>query len=160
LTERHLRVVLTGEERALEIERLSNEFILVGPYRELSAKTGKYFIDYEMRPGLAFLGDDGIPIVLSAKCTHLGCTVGKDVDDRGRILCPCHVSYFDLKSGIPNAEAPAKAPLPKLTWAARDSSGNVLAAMDADGQLRGSRDPQILSRCSIYIARTTPSEVV
>lgn len=160
LTERHLRVMMTAEERALELERLSNDYILVSPYDELATKSGKYFIDYDMRPALAFLGEDGIPIVLSAKCTHLGCTVGKDVDDKGRILCPCHVSYFDVKTGIPHAGAPAKAALPKLAWAARDSAGKVVAAMSANGQFRGSRDKAVLSRCNVYVVKAAGSEVI
>jgi nitrate reductase gamma subunit len=159
LTERHLRVVMTAEERALELERLSNDYILISPYTDLSTKIGKYFIDYDMRPALAFLGADSIPIVLSAKCTHLGCTVGKDVDDKGQILCPCHVSYFDVKTGVPQPGAPAKAALPKLPWAARDSGGKVVAAMGADGQLRGSRDKDLLSRCNVYVVKTAGSEV-
>lgn len=159
LAERHLRVVMTAEERELELERLSNDFILISPYPELSTRSGKYFIDYEMRPALAFLGEDGIPIVLSAKCTHLGCTVGKDVDEQGRILCPCHVSYFDVKSGIPNESAPAKAPLPKLAWVVRDSAGKTVGAMGADGQYRGSRDKDLLSRCNVYAAKAAVTEV-
>ncbi|MGE5783960.1 MAG: respiratory nitrate reductase subunit gamma [Myxococcales bacterium] len=159
LTERHLRVMMTAEERALELERLSNDFILISPYSELSKKNGRYFIDYEMRPALAFLGDDGIPIVLSAKCTHLGCTVGKDVDDQGRILCPCHVSHFDVRSGHPNQSAPAKAPLPKLPWAARDAAGKVVGAMGIDGKYVGSRDTALLSRCNVYAAKSALTEV-
>lgn len=159
LSERHLRVVMTAEERALELERLSNDYILIGQYAELSTKSGKYFIDYEMRPGLAFLGEDGIPIVLSAKCTHLGCTVGKDVDPQGRILCPCHVSYFDVRSGVPDPTAPAKSPLPRIAWAARDNSGKVVAAMGLDGQFVGSRDRAQLSQCNVYVAKAPRTEV-
>lgn len=160
LTERHLRVVMTAEERALELERLSNDHILISPYDELSTKSGKYFIDYDMRPALAFLSEDGLPIILSAKCTHLGCTVGKDVDEKGRILCPCHVSYFDVKTGVPQADAPAKAALPKLAWAARDVSGKVVTAMGSDGQLHGSRDRSLLAGCNIYVVKATRSEVI
>ncbi len=160
LTERHLRVMMTAEERALELERLSNDYILVSPYTELATKSGKYFIDYDMRPALAFLGEDGMPIVLSAKCTHLGCTVGKDVDDKGRILCPCHVSYFDVKTGVPQQDAPAKAALPKLAWAAREPSGKVVAAMGTDGQLTGSRDKDLLARCNVYVVKDARSEVI
>ena len=32
--------------------------------------------------------------VLSAHCTHLGCTVNKL--ENGRLVCPCHGSEFDL----------------------------------------------------------------
>jgi nitrate reductase gamma subunit len=160
LTERHLRVVMTAEERALELERLSNDQILIGSFAELSEKRGKYFIDYDMRPALAFLGTDGVPIVLSAKCTHLGCTVGNEVDTEGRILCPCHVSYFDVKTGVPNQGAPAKAPLPRLSWAARNASGELIAEMGVDGRLKGKGNRESLANCNLYVVKTTRSEVI
>jgi nitrite reductase/ring-hydroxylating ferredoxin subunit len=160
LNERHLRLVMTAEERALELERLSNDFILVGAYSELSTKSGRYFIDYDMKPALAFIGDDDLPNLISAKCTHLGCTVSKDVDAEGRILCPCHVSYFDVKTGKPSEGAPAKAPLPKLAWAIRDASGKTIASMHADGRLMGNRDRDAFMRCNVYLVKTTRAEVL
>ena len=105
------RLQQTAEERSLELERQRNAMILVARYAELQENKGRYFIDYLMAPGLAFKGRDGVPIVLSAKCTHLGCTVGSEVDAQGRVLCPCHVSYFSVTTGEPNAGAPAKLPL-------------------------------------------------
>lgn len=33
--------------------------------------------------------------VLSARCTHLGCTINKL--ENGVLVCPCHGSYFDLE---------------------------------------------------------------
>ena len=60
----------------LEIEREHNSYIFVSALGDLNQTTGKYFIDYDMGPALAFLGSDGLPDLLSAKCTHLGCTVG------------------------------------------------------------------------------------
>ncbi|MEI6606410.1 MAG: respiratory nitrate reductase subunit gamma, partial [Verrucomicrobiota bacterium] len=90
------RLQLTAEERAYELERQRNTMILVARYAELDPVKGHYFIDYAMAPGLAFKGKDGVPIVLSAKCTHLGCTVSSTLDANGRIMCPCHISYFDI----------------------------------------------------------------
>ncbi|HYI59006.1 MAG TPA: Rieske (2Fe-2S) protein [Microlunatus sp.] len=50
----------------------------------------------------------------SAICTHQGCPVGS-VED-GQIICPCHMSHFDITSGDP-VSGPAQEPLPavKLT---------------------------------------------
>lgn len=159
LTERHLRITMTAEERALELERLSNDAILVCSYGDLDVKTGKYFIDFEMRPALAFLGADGLPTLFTAKCTHLGCTVGNTVDDRGRLLCPCHVSYFDIKTGNPDPAAPAKAPLRRLAWALKDEKGNVLASMNSRGELRGDRDPARFHCGSLYVLNPAHEEV-
>ncbi|MBK8231217.1 MAG: respiratory nitrate reductase subunit gamma [Candidatus Eisenbacteria bacterium] len=153
LQKKLVRLQQTAEERALELERERSALILVAPYAELSEQKGKYFIDYAMAPGLAFRGADGLPILRSAKCTHLGCTVGSDIDADGRILCPCHVSYFDVKTGQPNAGAPAKLPLPELGWALLDGSGSVVTSKAPGGDVRGVTDPQLLATCTLYITR-------
>lgn len=36
--------------------------------------------------------------VLSAKCTHLGCTINKVENER--LLCPCHGSEYDLDGNV------------------------------------------------------------
>src|SRR5262249_9483896 len=88
------RLEKTIEQKKYELERQQNDYIFISKLSELDPKKGKYFIDYEMRPALAFRDANGLPLLISAKCTHLGCTVGSDVDSQGKILCPCHVSYF------------------------------------------------------------------
>lgn len=122
------------KERQLEMEREDSDYILVAALSDLSATKGKYFIDYDMQPGLAFSGEKGLPILLSAKCTHLGCTVGNDVNERGQVLCPCHVSYFDIKTGEPNPGAPAKAPLPHISWVLKNKKGETVATSDSSGE--------------------------
>lgn len=42
---------------------------------------------------------------LSAKCTHLGCTVSVS-EDRGSLFCPCHGSEYDLDGGVLKGPAP------------------------------------------------------
>jgi nitrate reductase gamma subunit len=151
------RLEATAEQRKLELERQQTNFILVANLSELSDTTGKYFIDYQMRPAMAFKGADGLPNLLSAKCTHLGCTVGNQVNDQGKILCPCHVSFFDVKSGQPNAEAPAKAPLPHLPWAVMDTKGTILVSRDAAGNTKGTPDPKLLADARVYIVNNEGS---
>ncbi len=153
LQKKLVRLQQAAEERALELERQRSALILVAPYAELSERKGKYFIDYAMAPGLAFRGADGLPILRSAKCTHLGCTVGSDMDEGGRILCPCHVSYFDVKTGIPSAGAPAKLPLPELGWALLDANGALVASKGPGEEVRGVIDPKALAACTLYITR-------
>lgn len=128
------RLQRTAEEQALELERLKKDAILVARVGQLDPKVGRYFIDYQMRPALAFRGDDRFPILISAKCTHLGCTVASEVNDKGQILCPCHISYFDIKTGAPNPGAPAKAPLPRLGWLLQDARGQIVASQDGAGR--------------------------
>ncbi len=143
----------TAEQRALELERIQSAYIKVARLDQLTEKKGMYFIDYQMRPALAFLDAEGLPLLISAKCTHLGCTVGSDLDGEGRILCPCHISYFDLKTGAPNPGAPAKAPLPRLGWALLDDAGTVLLSEGPDGKREGNADPDKLKGAVVYIAR-------
>lgn len=147
------RLKQTAEERELELERMNNQTIFVARLSELSATKGKYFIDYQMRPALAFRDEKGFPIVISAKCTHLGCTVGQDVDAQGRILCPCHISFFDIKTGQPNLGAPAKSPLPHLGWVLKDNLGNQLLLQDPHGRREGTIDSLQLEASSLYIIK-------
>jgi thiosulfate dehydrogenase [quinone] large subunit len=65
---------------------------------------------------------DGSLSALSAVCTHAGC----DVEwNGGRLICPCHRSTFDPRTGDPQ-RGPATMPLPVLTVVERD--GKVFLA--------------------------------
>jgi len=152
LETRLVRQQATVEQQQLALERARNEFIKVAGLAELSPTVGKYFIDYEMLPALAFLGPNGLPQLLSAKCTHLGCTVGNQVND-GKILCPCHISYFDITTGIPTPGSPAKLPLPILGWLVRDASGREVASRAPGGEVRGQIDQAALPSYSVYIVK-------
>lgn len=152
MEKRLVRLRETARQKELELERKRSEYIRVARLGELSDTRGRYFIDYEMRPALAFRGADGLPILISAKCTHLGCTVGSQLDAQGRILCPCHVSFFDVRTGMPNAGAPAKTPLPHLAWVLMDAAGRVIASRGPGGDVEGA--PRDLDGLDVYIARS------
>jgi len=143
----------SAAERELELERMRQSSIFVANLSELSRDRGKYFIDYLMRPALAFIDEEGYPILLSAKCTHLGCTVGQNVDKDGRILCPCHISYFSIKTGEPSEGSPAKEPLPHLGWEIRDGQGNILVEQDSAGSRKGTLDEALKNNGKLYIAK-------
>lgn len=145
------RLESTTSQRKLELERQENEYILIGSLAELSIDKGKYFIDYQMMPALAFLGKNDLPLLISAKCTHLGCTVSSEAKD-GKVLCPCHISYFDIETGAPNADSPAKAPLPHLPWVVMDTRGRELASFDGKS-LRGSIDSNKRLSARVYIPK-------
>ena len=145
----------TAEEKELELQRLEEPLIRVAQLGDLQAGEGKYFIDYNMRPALAFARKDGLPQLISAKCTHLGCTVGSQADESGRILCPCHVSWFSIDSGSPNDGAPAKEPLPILGWVVLDTDGKEIARRSPglDGRVEGSLNGADPSALTVYIAK-------
>jgi len=147
------RLKKNAEEKALELERLRDESIFVAKLSDLSPTKGKYFIDYQMRPALAFLGADGLPQLLSAKCTHLGCTVGSEVNAQGRLLCPCHVSFFDVTNGVPDAGSPAKDPLPKLGWVLVNEKGEIVLSRGPKGEVEGTLLGHEKETLSVHIAK-------
>ncbi|MBX9880173.1 MAG: respiratory nitrate reductase subunit gamma [Candidatus Obscuribacterales bacterium] len=153
MSERLSLMQKTVEQKKYELERQQNDYIFISKLSDLSAQKGKYFIDYAMTPALAFLDKDNLPLLLSAKCTHLGCTVGSNVDADGKILCPCHISYFDIHSGMPNPDSPAKAPLPHIGWVLMDQSGKMVASKTANGKVTGNPDLTDLSQYSVFVAR-------
>lgn len=159
MAEKIKRLESSTQQRRLELERQSSKFILVAAINELSKTDGKYFIDFDMNPAMAFAGEDGLPILISAKCTHLGCTVGNEVNKEGKVLCPCHVSFFDIKTGQPNADAPAKAPLPFLSWSILDTKGNLIASRDAHGHTTGNTSSDAVQNCNVYVCRSEEVKV-
>ncbi len=116
------------KQKELEHERLINEFIYIADLKNLKKEEGIYFIDYKMKPGLAFKGEDGLPILYSAKCTHLGCTIANKVKE-GKLLCPCHISHFDIKTGNV-IDGPALEPLPKISYLLKDSQDQVVVQIN------------------------------
>ena len=153
LTKRLQRLEMTAEERALELERMRNDYIFVANLKDLSPKDGKYFIDYQMRPALAYRDAAGMPQLISAKCTHLGCTVASTVDSKGQVLCPCHMSFFDVKTGVPQPGSPATKPLPVLGWTIMDGEGKILMSRGPDGTSEGEVPAEKLDGCKVYIAK-------
>lgn len=60
-------------------------------------------------PGIVFVTSKGTLGALSAKCTHAGCIVKWQAQDKETLLCPCHGSRFDSKGQV--LKGPAKTPL-------------------------------------------------
>lgn len=162
LDKRLARLEQTAAQRKLELERMKNEHIFVAPLAQLLPAKGLYFTDYQMRPALAFRGADGMPLLISAKCTHLGCTVASEADNQGRLLCPCHISYFDIQTGQPNTGAPAKAPLPHIGWTLIDPQGRAIATRAPGKPVEHLIDapPELLDTCSVFISKKYEGDIV
>ncbi|MBS1827904.1 MAG: Rieske (2Fe-2S) protein [Acidobacteria bacterium] len=50
------------------------------------------------RPAMLIHHADGSWVAFDAVCTHLGCTVGFEPQNK-RIFCPCHGGAYDMKTG-------------------------------------------------------------
>ena len=108
----------------LREERLLKDKIFVCELKDLKKKEGLSFVDFNLKPALAFRGKNDEPVLISSVCTHLGCTVQNKLD-KGRLLCPCHISYFDLDTGK-TLEGPAKSPLPMIPFAVENEKIYIL----------------------------------
>ena len=62
-------------------------------------------------------------IVLTSKCSHQGCQVGKPDMTNKSITCPCHGSKYNLQGGIING--PTTSPLKKFN-STYNSANNTL----------------------------------
>ena len=106
-------------ERTVSLEKLKEERFLknkifICNLKDLKKKEGISFLDFSLKPALAFKGNTDEPILISSVCTHLGCTVQSKLN-KGRLLCPCHITYFELETGKA-LEGPAKLPLPMIPF--------------------------------------------
>lgn len=108
----------------LKEERLLKDKILICEIKDLKKKEGFSFTDFNLKPALAFLDDKDKPILISSVCTHLGCTVQNKLK-KGKLLCPCHISYFELNTGNP-LEGPAKKPLPMIPFVVEEEKVYII----------------------------------
>ena len=58
--------------------------------------------------------EDGGFLAMSGKCTHLGCAVPWDKDQK-KFICPCHASQFDISGNVLSSPAPRALDLFKVT---------------------------------------------
>ncbi len=69
-----------------------------------------------------FKAKNGELNALSAKCTHVGCTVAWEAAPQ-EFACPCHKSRFNTRGAVLNG--PAKAPLPRYAVRAQGKDAIV-----------------------------------
>ena len=77
-------------ERTVNLEKLREERLLkakifICDLKDLKKKEGISFVDFSLKPALAFKGNNEEPILISSVCTHLGCTVQSKLN-KGRLL--------------------------------------------------------------------------
>ena len=128
----------------------AGEVVIAGPLERFERNTVTAFP--EGRFYLVRLESGGF-LALHRECTHLGCTVSATADEQNRVLCPCHVSYFDLQTGQPNDGSPAKTPLPHLGWVLLDGAGKTLCSQGPDGVRYGKATAAQLATARVFIAK-------
>src|SRR4029079_1158496 len=69
--------------------------------------------DVDLPAGRSDWGVDGL-LAYSKVCTHAGCPVGLFEAEQGTLLCPCHQSAFDVRTGATPLFGPAARALPQL----------------------------------------------
>ena len=75
-------------------------------------------------PGIVFVTGKGELRALSAKCTHVGCTVvWERQGSTERLHCPCHASNFDTNGAV--LDGPAKKPLQRYKVQAKDEDAVI-----------------------------------
>ena len=86
---------------------LGTDTVVAGRVGELKRNSGKIF-RFGSRPGLLVYTADGEYRALSARCTHLDCSVQFRGDIR-QIWCACHNGFYDLNGR--NISGPPPRPL-------------------------------------------------
>lgn len=66
---------------------------------------------------------DGSLVAFDDECSHRACPLSEGMLDGGSVVCPCHRSRFDLKSGVP-LNGPATEPI--RLRAVRSEGGRLL----------------------------------
>lgn len=84
--------------------------------------------DVDLPAGREDWSVDGL-LAYSKVCTHAGCPVGLFEAENATLLCPCHQSAFDVRTGATPVFGPAARALPQLPIEI-DDDGFVVAQSD------------------------------
>jgi len=84
--------------------------------------------DVDLPAGRRTWSVDGL-LAYSKVCTHAGCPVGLFEAEQGTLLCPCHQSAFDVRTGATPVFGPAARALPQLPIEI-DDDGFLVAQSD------------------------------
>jgi Rieske Fe-S protein len=85
----------------------------------------------ETDPAILVRPDAETLLAYSSQCTHLQCPVVPEIEE-GRLHCPCHAGYFDLRTGRPLAGPPRRS-LPRIAVEIRE--GTIYATGFEEGEI-------------------------
>ncbi len=89
--------------------KTGREKVVVGRVSDLAPNSAK-IVRLDGKPVVIIKTRSGQVKAVSARCTHLGCTVEFNRELGGHLSCNCHGSRFDLNGKI--IRGPASRPLP------------------------------------------------
>jgi cytochrome b6-f complex iron-sulfur subunit len=95
--------------------RLDTEKPFEVPLAQLPAGQARY-ARVRGRPIVVVVSEQG-PLVLSASCTHLGCSVIWEAAE-AVFRCPCHGAIFDVRGDV--VSGPVNVPLEQIPFDVRD----------------------------------------
>lgn len=81
-----------------------------------------FTLPQNQEPAFVFVAANGDLRAVSAKCTHVGCTVEWQSGEQ-QFVCPCHKSRFSAQGAVLNG--PAKLPLPRFAARAQGKDAIV-----------------------------------
>jgi len=84
-------------------------------------------------------GPDDDIVAFSSICTHMGCSLGRQVEPENGVAgpCPCHYTTFDLSKAGMSVTGPATADLPQIRLEVEDET---VYATGVDGLVYGYRN--------------------
>ncbi len=100
--------------------------VVVASVGELKPNSAKFFRFLD-KPAVLVRLQSGEYEALSAKCTHLGCTVDFD-RTKDFFFCNCHGSQFDINGKV--LKGPATKPLPQYLVSVADN--NIYVSVRSD----------------------------
>lgn len=115
---------LGGTYHPIKAIEKSDHSMLIPGGGKLTSGTALAFVVPSGNPGLLFVTKDGKFKAISALCTHQGCTVKWQAEDKP-LICPCHLSEFALDGKV--EKGPATIPLP--TYAARKQGDDAIISL-------------------------------
>lgn len=109
--------------RPLKTDATEEQWVPVASLDDLASEPQAFAYDYETRQGwmtvmrrsavYSYIDSSGRPVLLSPKCTHLGCLVRWESQKR-LFQCPCHGGLFDAEGNV--LQGPPDSPLVRLEF--------------------------------------------
>jgi cytochrome b6-f complex iron-sulfur subunit len=124
---------------------------------ELQTSGGAVIVASRRRevPTVLVLNDEGTYLALAGTCTHAGCPVGYQ---RGQIICPCHLSAFDLSGKV--THAPATQPLRTFPIELTTDGKLSVSLVAGDGVFPPPQNGQLVLPFADYPALRAPGNAI